>query len=122
MKGSVPCPQCGNPETDLLSTTNDYRNYCPACDVRFSDKGEFPLEKVEATPMKTLVLKVELRGENINVDLDSPIIVGVKALLEAAIRTKRTEETLIDLAQWSEWATGVTAVEVRFQFSEESID
>ena len=55
--------------------------------------------------MKTLVLRVELRGENINVDLDSPLIALVKQVLG--------DETAPE---------GVSTVEVRFQFSEESID
>lgn len=33
------CPQCrGN--TVLLGTTNEWKNWCKDCDIRFSDKGE----------------------------------------------------------------------------------
>jgi len=34
-----PCPRCGG-ESVLLSTTNEWRNWCKACDIRFTDKGE----------------------------------------------------------------------------------
>ncbi len=42
------CPQCGT-ELELLSTTNEWRRYCPKCDLRFNDKlercdGEVPQE------------------------------------------------------------------------------
>ena len=37
----VRCPCCGKVGgTHLLSTTNEWRNYCPRCDIRYNDKGE----------------------------------------------------------------------------------
>lgn len=40
MNASAPCPVCGSRECHWLSTTNEWRNYCPPCDIRFNDNGE----------------------------------------------------------------------------------
>lgn len=41
-----PCPKCGNTDNHLLSTTNEWENYCPKCDIRFNDAGEIrPADK-----------------------------------------------------------------------------
>lgn len=33
-----PCPRCKG-ESVLLGTTNEYKNWCKKCDIRFTDKG-----------------------------------------------------------------------------------
>jgi hypothetical protein len=40
ISSSVECPKCGNRDCDLLSTTNEFCNYCKPCDIRFNDAGE----------------------------------------------------------------------------------
>ncbi len=32
------CPSCGR-ESVLLATSNQYKNWCKACDIRFTDEG-----------------------------------------------------------------------------------
>ena len=66
----------------------------------------------EAVPMKTLILKVELRGERLDTDLDSPVIAGLTELLRAEVGPTSGRA----------WARDVEKVDVSFQFSEESID
>lgn len=35
------CPECGDDKKqELLSTTNEWRHYCPHCDLRYNDKGQ----------------------------------------------------------------------------------
>ena len=34
-----PCPKC-KVDGDLLSTTNEWKYYCPDCDIRYNEKGE----------------------------------------------------------------------------------
>jgi len=33
------CPKCGNKETHLLSTRNEWENFCPNCDIRYNNEG-----------------------------------------------------------------------------------
>lgn len=34
------CPKCGLHKSGLLATTNEWRWYCPECDIRFNDRDE----------------------------------------------------------------------------------
>jgi len=34
-----PCPKCNREESVLLATTNEWRYYCPDCDIRFNQYG-----------------------------------------------------------------------------------
>lgn len=40
MNSPIECPNCGNKECHLLSTSRDDRNYCHYCDIRFTDEGK----------------------------------------------------------------------------------
>ena len=34
------CPRCNSRDSQLLATTNEWRHYCPSCDVRFNNNGQ----------------------------------------------------------------------------------
>lgn len=40
MNPGVACPQCRKKECHWLATTNEWKYYCPHCDIRFNERGE----------------------------------------------------------------------------------
>ena len=47
MHPGTECPRCGDYDSqEWLSTTNEWENYCPKCDVRYNDAGDIrPVEE-----------------------------------------------------------------------------
>ncbi len=47
------CRICGYQEAYLLSTTNEYKIYCPKCNIRMTDSGRVLITEASPAPTQT---------------------------------------------------------------------